>query len=59
MLDALHVEAVVHILLPFEGRGVEKFVTHGCSIQELLVLHIVVRQSGQLASLPGVVSDED
>ena len=59
VLDVLHVEAVVDVWVPFECRHVKKFVSEGCSVQELLVLLIIVCESGQLSSLPRVVSYVD
>jgi len=56
-LDGLHVEAVVLVGVPFEGRRLQVLVSEASVSDELLDLHVVVRESGQLSSLPGEVAD--
>ena len=56
LLDLLNVLPVVDIGVGFESRSEEQLVPHAHVVGELDVLVVVVRESGQLASLPGVVA---
>ena len=49
--------AVVHVGIEFQSRSKEELITETSVIDEFLVLHIIVRQSGQLSSLPGEMAD--
>jgi hypothetical protein len=55
-LQSLHVEAVVHVGVPFQSGRKKVLVAEASLCSELLVFHVVVGQSGQLAALPGEVA---
>ena len=55
-LDCFHVQPVVLIRVPFQGRGVQVSVSEIGLDRVLLVLHVVVVHSRELASLPGEVA---
>ena len=55
-LEAFHLEAVVDIGVPLEGRLEESSVSPSPGSRVLLVAHIVVRQSWQLSALPAEVA---
>ena len=48
--------AVVHVRVELKGWSQQKLIAHASVHHELLVLHIVVSQPGELASLPGEVT---
>ena len=56
-LDLLHVHSVVGVRVPFECWCVNVGVSEACRCRILLILHIVVRHSWELATLPREVSD--
>ena len=51
--DVLLVHEIILILLPLEGCAVEELVSQAGGTNILLDLHIVVREPGNFASLPG------
>ena len=55
--DIFLVHEVVLILLPVKCWAIEHLVSPGSTTNVLLDLHIIVCQSGDLASLPGEVAD--
>ena len=56
-LEALKLETVVDIGVPLEGRTEESGVSPALGTEGvLLVLHIVVREAGKLATLPAEVT---
>ena len=57
VLEVSHVHAVVHVGIEFQSRSQKELITHACVVDEFLVLHIIVRQSGELSSLPGEMAD--
>lgn len=58
-LDGLHVQTVVLVRVPLEGRREEVLVAEPHFARILLVLLVAVRETRQLASLPGVVAHEE
>ncbi len=56
LLKSLLVQSVVHIGVPFKSWLEESSVSPARGAGVLLVAHIVVRQSGKLASLPAEMS---
>ncbi len=56
LLESLLVQSVVHIGVPFKSWLEEGSVSPAGGAGVLLVAHIVVRQSGELASLPAEMS---
>ena len=57
VLEVSHMHAVVHVGVEFQSGRKEELVAHTSVVNELLVLHIVVRQSRELSSLPGEVTN--
>ena len=55
-LEGLHVQAVVDIGVPVEGRLMDGSVPPASGGGVLLVAHVVVRESGELAALPAEVA---
>ena len=56
--DRLHVQPVVLVWVPFQGWSVQVSVSEIGLDTVLLILHIIVVHSWQLASLPRVVTQE-
>ena len=54
--DRLHVQPVVLVWVPFQGWSVQVSVSEIGLDRVLLVLHVVVVHSRELASLPGEVA---
>jgi len=54
--ESLQVDTVIDIGVPVEGRSVEDSVSASGAHQKLLILHIVVRESWELSTLPTEVA---
>ena len=50
--ESLQVETVIDIGVPVKGRSVEDSVSARGAHHELLILHIIVRESWKLSTLP-------
>ena len=56
-LDLLHVQSVVCIGVPLESWGMKVGVSMFRGVGILLILHVVMCHSWELATLPGEVAD--
>ena len=54
--EGLHMETVIDIWVPFESWLLKGGVSPASAHDILLILHIIVRQSGELATLPAEVA---
>ena len=54
-LQGLHLQTVEDVGLPLEGGSEEQTVAVARAGHELLVLHVAMGQTGQLAALPAVM----
>ena len=54
--NGLHVESVVHVGVPFKGRGEQVFVSESYLCRVLLILHITMSKSREFASFPTEMS---
>ena len=56
---SVHVERVVYVRVPLDGRRLHQFCTVAHLHDEFLVLHVAMGETGELAALPGVVANID
>ena len=55
----VHVERVVYVRVPLDGRRLHQFCTVAHLHDEFLVLHVSVRKAGEFAPLPRVMANID
>ena len=56
---SVHVKRVVYVRIPLDGRRLHQFGTVAHLHDEFLVLHVAMGETGELATLPGVVANID
>jgi hypothetical protein len=56
---SVHVERIVYVRVPLDGRSLHQFGTVSHLHDEFLVLHVAMGETRELAALPGVVANID